>query len=73
MWLPLWLVISYICICTYVIVSIRERGGREAEIEERERWNKREHDRIMKSVNGAYVCVCVKYTCKLRLVLSNSI
>ena len=33
----------------------RQRGGREAEIEERQRWNQKEHDRIMKSVNGACV------------------
>ena len=45
----------YTYIHTYVNVSVRERGGREAEIEERERWNKKEHDRIMKSVNGTYV------------------
>jgi hypothetical protein len=29
-----------------------QRGGREAEIEERQRWNQKEHDRIMKSVNA---------------------
>ncbi len=35
-----------------VVVAVRERGGREAEQEERQRWNQREQQRILDSVRG---------------------
>lgn len=37
----------YICTCIH-----RKRGGREAEQEERQRWNQREQKRILDSVKG---------------------
>ena len=35
-----------------VALSSRQRGGLEAEREERKRWNEREQQKIMDSVNG---------------------
>ena len=34
------------------VSACRERGGREAEMAERQRWNERENERITRSVNG---------------------
>ena len=44
-------VFCHSCVCVCVCVC-RERGGREAEIAERQRWNERENERITRSVNG---------------------
>ena len=40
----------------------REKGGREAEQAERQRWNQREHQRILDSVKGTnYILFITKY------------
>ena len=53
-----WCGVTAVChLCPLVHSSVRvsvcrERGGREAEMAERQRWNERENERITRSVNG---------------------
>ena len=48
-------IIVIVIIVVVVIIVGRERGGREAEQEERQKWNQREQQRILDSVRGTSV------------------
>ncbi len=53
-----------------LVVLYRERGGREAEQEERQRWNQREQQRILNSVKGVYCSMIDWWLCIVNCIFS---